>query len=150
MSLAGAHIRAQSIVEVEMFKARELSQVVMDSGCSYALKRDLKHAFRTRQLCYTHSVYLQAIGYAMQSKVGSRGSSLVLDPNGETIHGLLDNSWKILPENRVFRAKVLETEVKPDGVVLNEWVDCHPLPEIDSWFETTWADFLKGAIYQMR
>jgi hypothetical protein len=33
---------------------------------------------------------------------------------------------------------------------LNKWVDCHPLPEIDSWFETTWADFLKGAIYHMR
>jgi hypothetical protein len=28
--------------------------------------------------------------------------------------------------------KVLETEAKPDGVALNEWVDCRPVPEIDS------------------
>jgi succinate dehydrogenase/fumarate reductase flavoprotein subunit len=148
MSLAGAHIRAESMVEVEMFKARELAQVVMDSGCGYASKLDLKHAFRTRQLCYAHAVYLQAIGFALQSKVGSRGSSIVLDSHGEKIHGLLDDDWKILPENPEFRAKVLETEANPDGVVLNEWIDCHPVPEIDSWFETTWADFRKGEIYK--
>jgi succinate dehydrogenase/fumarate reductase flavoprotein subunit len=148
MSLAGAHIRSESILEVEISKARELARVVLDGGCRYASKRDLKHAFRTRQLCYAHAVYLQTIGFALQSKVGSRGSSIVLDPNGEKIHNLLDEGWKILPENPVFRTKVLETEAKPDGVVLNEWVDCHPVPEIDSWFETTWADFRKGEIYK--
>jgi hypothetical protein len=109
---------------------------------------DLKHAFRTRQLCYSHAVYLQAIYFALRSKVGSRGSSIVLDSNGEKIHGLLDDGWKILTENPVYRTKVLETEVKPNGVVLNEWVDCHPVPKIDSWFETTWADFRKGEIYK--
>ena len=72
----------------------------------------------------------------------------MLDPNGEKIHGLLDEGWKILPENPEFRAKVLETEVKQNGVVLNEWVDCHPVPEIDSWFETTWAAFSRGDIYR--
>jgi succinate dehydrogenase/fumarate reductase flavoprotein subunit len=148
MSWAGAHIRSESILEVEMSKARELARVVMNSGCSYASQRDLKHAFRTRQLCYTHAVYLQTIGFAMQSKVGSRGSSIVLDSHGEKIHDLLEDGWKILPENPEFRAKVLETEAKPDGVVLHEWIDCHPVPEIDSWFETTWADFRKGEIYK--
>jgi hypothetical protein len=121
---------------------------VLDGGCSYASQRDLKHAFRTRQLCYAHAVYLQTIGFALQSKVGSRGSSIVLDPNGEKIHDLLDEGWKILLENPVFRTKVLETEANPNGVVLNEWVDCHPVPEIDSWFETIWADFRTGEIYK--
>jgi succinate dehydrogenase/fumarate reductase flavoprotein subunit len=148
MSLAGAHIRSESILEVEISKAKELARVVLDGGCSYASQRDLKHAFRTRQLCYAHAVYLQTIGFALQSKVGSRGSSIVLDPNGEKIHDLLDEGWKILLENPVFRTKVLETETKPNGVVLNEWVDCNPVPEIDSWFETIWADFRKGEIYK--
>ena len=105
MSLAGAHIRAESMVEVEMSKARELAQVVMNNGCRYVGKRDLKHAFRTRQLCYSHAIYLQAIGFALQSKVGSRGSSIVLDSNGEKIHDLLDEGWKILPENPCFAPK---------------------------------------------
>jgi hypothetical protein len=148
MSLAGAHIRAENIVGEEASKAKELVRVVMDSGCSYASKRDLKHVFRTRQLCYAHAVYLQAIEFALQNKVGSRGSSIVLDPNGEKIHDLLNNDWRIFPENPAFRAKILETEAKPDEVVLNEWVDCHPVPESDSWFETIWADFRKGEIYK--
>jgi len=149
MSLAGAHIRSESMVEEEMSRARELTQVVMDSGCGYASKRDLKHAFRTRQLCYAQAVYLQAIGFSLQSKVGSRGSSIVLDPNGEKIHEQLDKRWKILVENPVFRTKVLETEAKPNGVALNEWIDCHPVPEIDAWFETIWADFRNGEIYKI-
>ena len=82
------------------------------------------------------------------SRVGSRGSSIVLDSQGEKILDLLDEIWKIMPENPVFRTKVLETEAKQGGVVLNEWVDCHPMPEFDSWFETIWADFRKGEIYK--
>jgi succinate dehydrogenase/fumarate reductase flavoprotein subunit len=39
MSLAGAHIRAESMVEGEASKAKELARIVMDSGCSYAGKR---------------------------------------------------------------------------------------------------------------
>ncbi len=148
MSLAGAQIRSESIVEVETLKARKLTQIVMDSGCRCESKRDLKHAFRTRQLCYSHAVYLQAIDFALQSKVGSRGSSIVLHPDGEKIHDLLVDGWEILPENPAFRSKVLETEAKPDGTVLNRWVDCRPVPEIDPWFETTWADFRKGEIYK--
>ena len=135
-------------MEVEILKASELAKTVVDSGCGYASKRDLKHAFRTRQLCYAHAVYLQAIGFALHSKVGSRGSSIVLDPNGERIHEQLDASWNILVENPVFRTKILETVARPDGSVLNEWIPCHPVPEIDSWFETTWADFRKGGIYK--
>jgi succinate dehydrogenase/fumarate reductase flavoprotein subunit len=149
MSLAGAHIRDERIVEGEMTKARELAQMVMKSGCRYDGQRDLKNAFRTRQLCYSHALYLQSIGFALQSGTGSRGSSIVLNPEGEKIHPLLDEAWKILPENPLFRAKVLETEVNLDGTIVNEWVDCHPVPEIDSWFETTWADFRKGDIYKV-
>ena len=148
MSLAGAHIRNESLVEVEMSKARDLAQAVMNSGCRYESKRDLKQSFRTRQLCYSHALYLQAIAFALHSRVGSRGSSIVLVPDGEKIHDLLDEGWKIMPENPVFRTKALETEVKSDEAVVNEWIDCHPVPESASWFETTWADFRKGDIYR--
>ena len=93
-------------------------------------------------------MYLEAIAFTLHSKVGSRGSSIVVDTNGEKIHEMLDEGWSILPEDPMYRSKVLETEVKHNGVVQNEWIDCHPAPEIDSWFETTWADFRKGEIYK--
>ena len=147
MSLAGAHIRSSQVLEREVPRAKELVEHVMHAGCRYAGSRDLKHAFRTRQLCFAHAMYLQAIDFAVRSGVGSRGSSIVLDPRGLRVHDLLDESWRMLEEDAAFRGKVLESEVKPDGIVVNEWLDCRPVPEGDSWFETTWADFRSGEIY---
>jgi hypothetical protein len=147
MSVAGAQVRSREVLEVEVSKAKGLVTEVMQRGCRYGGPHDLKHAFRTRQLCFAHAAYLQAIDFAVRSGVGSRGSSLVLDPRGARIHDLLDESWRMLPEDSAFRGKVLESEAKPDGTVLNEWIDCRPVPAIDSWFETTWADFREGNIY---
>lgn len=148
MSLAGANIRSENILESETTKAWDLVQMIMNRGCRHSGDRDLRQIFRVKQLCFAHAVYLTAIRYAIQSGVGSRGSSIVLDPAGERIHPLLDEKWKIVAENPAFRSKLLETEVKPDGAVVNEWIDCRPIPETDSWFEMAWADFRAGNIYR--
>jgi succinate dehydrogenase/fumarate reductase flavoprotein subunit len=147
MSLAGANIRSENILESETAKAWALVRIIMKRGCRHSGDRDIRNCFRVKQLCFAHAVYLSAILSAIQSGVGSRGSSIVLDPAGERIHPLLDEKWKIVAENPTFRSKLLETEVKPDGAVVNEWVDCRPIPETDSWFETAWADFRAGNIY---
>lgn len=147
MSLAGAQVRSRAVLEVEVSRAKDLVTDVMQGGCRYSGAHDLKHAFRTRQLCCAHAAYLQAIDFALQSGVGSRGSAIVLDPRGVPIHDLLDETWRILPEDAALRGKVLETEFKPDGSVCNTWTDCRPVPETDSWFESTWADFREGKIY---
>ncbi len=147
MSLAGAQVRSRAVLEVEVSRAKELVADVMQRGCGYGGRHDLKHAFRTRQLCFAHVAYLQAIDFALRSGVGSRGSAIVLDAAGGRIHDLLDESWRILPEDPSFRGKVLETEAGPDGSLSSAWVDCRPVPETDAWFETTWADFREGRIY---
>jgi hypothetical protein len=147
MSLAGAIIRSENILESEKTKAWNLVQKIMEHGCRYSDDRDLRQIFRVKQLSFTHAIYLSAIHHAVQSGVGSRGSSITLAPTGERIHPLLQEEWKIVLENRTFRSKLLETEVKPDGAVINEWVDCRPVPETDLWFETAWADFRAGKIY---
>jgi succinate dehydrogenase/fumarate reductase flavoprotein subunit len=148
MSLAGAQIRSESVLSAEVARAMDLVQAVLEGGCRITGTRELKHAFRTRHLCFTHAVYLQAIQFAMQCRVGSRGSAIVLDPAGEKIHELLEDTWKILPEDLSFRSKLLETDVKPDGSATHQWEDCVPLPETDGWFESTWADFREGRIYE--
>ncbi len=84
----------------------------------------------------------------MQCGVGSRGSSIVLDQAGEKIHELLDDAWRIMPEDTTFQASVLETEAGPNGEVSNWWEECAPLPETEAWFEITWADFRAGKIYE--
>lgn len=148
MSRAGAHIRAATELEESAPAAWEQVRRIEESGCRYQGWQDLKEAFRTRQLCYAHAVYLDSISSALKSGTGSRGSSIILDPSGLKVHPLLDDSWKILPENLEFRAQVLETELLPDGSLANAWIPCHPIPEIDPWFETTWAQFRTGEIYK--
>jgi hypothetical protein len=72
---------------------------------------------------------------------------MAIDPEGSRVHDRLDASWRIAAENPEFRNKVQETLAQPDGIVQNSWVDRRPLPESDTWFETAWARFRSGEVY---
>ena len=148
MSLAASHIRSQAVLQESLAQAAQQVQNIFANGCQYSGDRDLKHAFRLRQLCFAHFMYLKAITFSLEHNIGSRGSSIVLDPAGQQVHTLLDEHWKILPENTAYQGKVLETEGVPNGEILNEWLDCNPLPETDAWFETAWAEYRNGEIYK--
>ena len=108
---------------------------------------DLGESLRNRQLCFAHAVYLEALAFALESGTGSRGSSITLDPDGVQVHDKLGDAWRIVPEDEAFRDKVLETVATPDGEVRSAWVPRRPLPHPDSWFETAWARYREGAIY---
>jgi hypothetical protein len=107
----------------------------------------LAEALRNRQLCFAHAVYLEAICFALESGVGSRGSSIAVTPGGVRIHDELGEEWRIAPEDPAFREKVLETVASPDGEVKCKWVDRRPVPRAEAWFETAWARFRRGEIY---
>ncbi len=147
MSKSGSHIRSKEALDREAPEAWKQVQRLHDSGCSVKQLEHLKYAFRVRQLAFAQAVYLDAIKYTMKSQVGSRGSSIVLDREGNHVHELLDESWRIASEDLSYRQKVLETLAKMGGEVQNKWVDCRSIPENDAWFETTWARFRKGEIY---
>ncbi len=102
---------------------------------------------RNLQLCYAHLVYLNAIHYALESGLGSRGSALVLGKSGESASERLDDQWQFAPENTEFRQKILRTTPLIDGGISNEWQTCRPLPLSDIWFETAWAAFRNKDIY---
>ena len=92
-------------------------------------------------------MYLEAIRFALESGVGSRGSAIAIDPGGQRVHARLGADWTIAPENPAFRDKVQETVADAAGRVEHRWVDRRPLPEETAWFETGWAAFRKGEIY---
>lgn len=73
---------------------------------------------------------------------------MTVDATGEPVHDKLDDSWRIVPENSDFRGQVLQTQPREDGTVQNRWVARRPLPESDIWFETAWAAFREGRIYE--
>jgi len=103
----------------------------------------LPRAFKIFDLCLTHAIYLEAIKEYMIKGGRSRGSYLVLDPNGEKPAPGLDDRWKFSlagPDDFVSR-KILEISLDEKGKVRKEWVDIRPIPSADAWFETVWDDF---------
>ncbi len=147
MTRAGAHIRSPKELESAVAEARTQWHRLESEGCK-ATRSELREAWNTRQLCFAHLVYVEAIRFAVESGVGSRGSSLVLDANGTRVHERFGPEWSFAPPNADFYEKVLETEAAPDGVVRSAWVPRRPLPKTDAWFETAWATFRDGEIYR--
>jgi len=147
MTRAGAHIRSLRALDAAVVEARAQWQRLESQGCR-ATGPELREAWNTRQLCFAHLVYLEAIRFAVQSGAGSRGSSVVLDPGGTRAHDRLGPEWTFAPPDRDFQEKVLETAAAPDGTVESAWVSRRPLPKTDAWFETAWAAYRDGAIYR--
>ncbi|NQT38820.1 MAG: FAD-binding protein [Planctomycetes bacterium] len=148
MTRAGAHIRSIGELTKAVDEARRQYERLATIGCSYSGPGEMAEALRNRQLCFAQVVYLDAVRFALQSGVGSRGSAMTIDAAGEPVHDKLDDAWRIVPENADFRGQVLQTEPREDGTVQNRWVARRPLPESDIWFETAWAAFREGRIYE--
>ena len=108
---------------------------------------DWIETLRNRQLCFAHAVYLEAILFAVQSGLGSRGSAIALDSSGTIPHEKLKENWRFTPENPAFRDRALETAALTDTRVASQWGPCRPIPQSDLWFETAWSAFREGEIY---
>jgi succinate dehydrogenase/fumarate reductase flavoprotein subunit len=155
MTRAGAHVRSAETLREAVAGAWAQWGRVWREGCSYRGPSQAGEALRTRQLCFAHAVYLDAIAFAVRSGVGSRGSAIVLDPSGARIHERLGEPWRMVAEDPAFREQVLETalDARATGLeaprLAHTWVPRRPLPETDAWFETAWARYRKGQIYEI-
>ncbi len=147
MSRSGSHIRSIEVLKNEIPQAWQQVHRLSQLGCKVNNQKDLMFAFRIRQLAFSQAIYLDAIRFSLDSHVGSRGSSIVIDANGLKIHEKLDNYWRVAPEDTSFREKVLETLYLGEDRIQHRWTPCRPIPESDSWFETAWSRFRNGAIY---
>jgi len=147
MNRAAAHIRSWGELGLAASAAWAQWRRLAQAGCAGS-PEETREALRNRQLCFAHAAYIEAVRFAVASGVGSRGSCIVLDPGGTRAHARLDPAqWSIAPENQAFREQVLETIATPDGKTTSRWVPRRPLPVSDTWFETAWAAFRKGAIF---
>lgn len=147
MSRAAAHIRSREELQQAVKGAWAQWKRLSAAGCGGS-PAEVREALRNRQLCFAHAVYVEAVLYAVESGVGSRGSCIVLDPAGQRAHGKLDaQQWSFAPENVEFRDKVMETRINPNGKVESCWAQRRPMADSDAWFETAWAAYRKGEIY---
>jgi succinate dehydrogenase/fumarate reductase flavoprotein subunit len=147
MGRCAAHIRSADALKKASGEAWAQWRRIEASGCGHSDAEGLHEAIRNRHLCFAHAVYLDAVRFAVDSGVGSRGSAIVLDSGGQRIHDRLGADWAILPEDEAFRCKVQETDAFPDGWARHRWVERRAIPASDAWFETAWAGFRAGRIY---
>lgn len=108
---------------------------------------------RTVQLCVAHRVYLQSILSEVEAGVGSRGSQITLDPNGDAISPQLPEQWRMAPEDEAFRrqaffAYALRNEPANEFAVHTFTRPTVPIPEPDEWFENVWREYRAGKNFQ--
>jgi|WetSurMetagenome_2_1015567.scaffolds.fasta_scaffold01084_3 succinate dehydrogenase/fumarate reductase flavoprotein subunit len=150
MTKYGAHIRNASALGAAAAEARAQYVRVSAEGIACRNAKDAVESLRTLQLCFAHAAYLDAVKFAVDSGVGSRGSAIVLDKNGIPAHKELGDEWRFSPQDESFREKVMETDVvsATDAVFSHRWVDRRPQPKADAWFETAWQAYRTGEIYR--
>jgi hypothetical protein len=142
MSDCSAHIRDPEKVQEAILSAWALLRKVRSETKIPSADR-LPEAFENLDLCLTHVLYLEAIGEYLRRGGQSRGSYLVLNPEGEMPCEELGAEWKFhLNEPDAFvNAKILEVSLDTEGKVVKEWVDIRPIPQEDTWFENVWSRY---------
>ncbi len=143
MSHAGAHIRAEDVLIQGVDEARVQMDKLKQEGCAVKDGSEYVKALALLQLCFAHLVYLEAILYYVQSNAGSRGSAMVVESLAD-VEGPAE--CNMIAENSEFRAMVQETCCE-NGDIHHCWAPCRPIPADELWFETVWADYRAGKIY---
>jgi hypothetical protein len=147
MSAFGAHIRDPKQIGPATAKAWSLYGCLKKRIPSVSV-HELPGVFKDLDLCLTHAVYLEAIKEYLEQGGRSRGSYLVLDPDGQKPCPQLDELWRFSlekPDSFVSR-KILEIRLDEKMRPIKQWVNVRPVPAGMGWFENVWDDFRKDKI----
>lgn len=154
MTEAAGFIRKASVVRSALDRAQSEyaeSKITPPGARAFG---ELVSAWETRNLLLTHVAFLKTIDAYLSDGGGSRGAYLVESENPaeneitsdvaavESAKGVLYRFVKERLEDRSRRIVVTGPELRLS------WEDVRPIPEDDSWFETTWAEWRKGNILE--
>ena len=147
MTDCGAHIREPKKIAEAIAKAWQLYQR-LQSDMRIPSAEKLAEAFKSLDLCLTHALYLEAIGEYLNKNGQSRGSYLVLNPDGKTPCDELGDEWKFLlnDQDTFVNKNILEVSLDEGGNVLKRWVDIRSIPLDDTWFENVWNRYMNDDI----
>lgn len=147
MSAFGAAVRSEAGVRKAVQEAWDL-YLRLDSDMRVRSVKHLPEAFRNLDLALTHALYLEAIKEYLEKGGKSRGSYLVLDPDGAEPCPGLGEAWRFALNARgaFVDQKILEIALDENGRVLKRWVDVRPIPAVDAWFEDVWRDYREDRV----
>jgi succinate dehydrogenase/fumarate reductase flavoprotein subunit len=103
---------------------------------------DIIAAWETRNLLITHAAFMKSIEYYINDKGGSRGSYIILDdredPDSLVVETAKGKMYSIRKDDSEHRKQ----KIKINGIDFKVSIDnVRPIPDDDSWFETTWSDW---------
>jgi succinate dehydrogenase/fumarate reductase flavoprotein subunit len=113
------------------------------------LPTDLPAAIKALNNCLAHAIYLEALHEYLEKGGKSRGSYLVLDPAGDKPVTALEDAWRfsLSQPSDFVSGKILQLWME-EGKVEKKWVDPHPIPLEEQWFENTWKEYRQNRIIQ--
>jgi succinate dehydrogenase/fumarate reductase flavoprotein subunit len=148
MTRHAAQIRERAGIRKAIAHAwRAVKEIAGEAGVTAAM--DLPAAFRTLELAITHAVYLEAIGAYMDQGGASRGSYLIIDPEGdypcEALGGV--SRFSLARADAFVSRHILELSLDSALGVHKEWVPVRPIPAINAWFENVWKEYVDGTVF---
>lgn len=149
MSACAGFLRNGEKAKAALAEAKALRDKIAKASMRVAGPKELARAVQNEHLCLTHVAFLETVCAYIEMGGGSRGSYMVVDEQGEG--RALSAAGELLrfrPENVELRKVILETQLGADGEFTVEKVSVRPLPDDDSWFETTWSEWREGKIYE--
>jgi succinate dehydrogenase/fumarate reductase flavoprotein subunit len=146
MTSFGSHIREYKKIKSAISDAYKIKEKITKE-ISIKSRKEITFALQNKMLWITHLAYLESIRDYLDEGGGSRGSYLIMDPNGEIISEYLAPYWKYKPENVELRNKI-QTIQYSENELIKKWVSVREIPKDDFWFENVWRDYREKKIYE--
>jgi hypothetical protein len=119
-----------------------------DIGLSFPEQVFLSDAWDTKNLAITHAAFLKSIEYYINNSGGSRGSYLVVDDSGCKNTAKIESASGPLLSYRKESMEHRKQRINISGQDLSIHIDeVRPIPEDESWYETTWAEYRDGKLF---
>ena len=151
MSAHAAFVRSLGGTEQALHEAKTLYAQILKHGIRCGDRKLLPRATEDKFLALTSIAFLEALRHYIVHQGGSRGGYMILDEEGDlAVERQQSTEFRHRSENLEKRKEILEVtqlDGQP-GEFRVEPVPVRPLPPDDSWFETTWADWQAGRIFQ--
>ena len=142
-SLAGAQSGRDGAVE--------LYRRILRQGIRCPERQRLVRASEDKLMALSAIAFLEALCVYIESGGGSRGGYMILDGAGDlTVDSRRGQELRHRSENQGKRNEILEVhqaEGQPGRFQVCP-IPVRPLPQDESWFETTWAGWSEGRIFR--
>ena len=140
----------RSVAGTKMAMSRNARQLQKTLSSGVKDLSEVKAWLKNIDLLITESAMLEASLKLLEKLRHGRGS-FIYKENGNQNSGYLPAEGKSknrLSENKALTDMVIETWLDGTGKVHSEFVPVKPVPNPVDWFETVWARFTKGEVFE--